>query len=228
MVRKTRLIWLVVLALAGGAAAFWLDMPAFRFVTQYIQPHVKRQLPNQVLDGFQSFPQVVPLAMIGWLVCRLDRGRGRKVALRMIVAYIVAGGVCSGGAKLLVGRYRPGNFKGQTWRQTWIDVGLHPRDSKQQSFFSGHSASAFAMATVLSACYPPVRPVAMTLGAGCAGARVATHQHWLSDAYVGSVAGLAVGWLMVPAGLRRQGKDRGLLQDKMAEQIAGVQDRWSG
>lgn len=211
------LLWLVVLV-GLGAAACALDMPVRGFVKTHVQPYVKWDIPHQLLWGLKGFVELVPIVFISWTVLRLDRRQGRKVAVRLIAAVIAAGAV-SGTGKLLVGRHRPEPFKGQTWRQTWIDAGPRDRDSKMESFFSGHSAAAFAMATVLGAYYPPVRPVVLTLAGGCAASRVATEQHWTSDVYVGSLAGVFVGWALLPGRLRRGGRDRDLLQDKLAHPV---------
>jgi membrane-associated phospholipid phosphatase len=205
-------VWTILILIAGTVAAFALDMPAYHFVKDCIIG--KNWLPKQVVYGFQDFAQTIPPLAIAWLVWRLDPRQGRYVVLRMVLAFIMAGAV-TGVGKLAVGRHRPEYFKGQTWQETWIDVGLSQRDSKQSSFFSGHSAAAFTMATILSAYYPPVRPVVYTLATGCAASRVVTEQHWTSDVYIGSLSGIALGWAFLPARLRRVRRDKGLLQGKL-------------
>jgi undecaprenyl-diphosphatase len=199
--------WIVLTVIAGGVAACALDMPAFRFVDKHIEGHLKDSIPSQIIWGFQDFSQTIPPLVIAWVVWRLDRRQGRTVVLRLFLAFVAAGAV-SGMGKLLVGRHRPEHFRGQTWRQTWIDAGWADRHGKQESFFSGHSAAAFSMATILSAYYPPLRPVAYTLAAGCAASRIATEQHWTSDVYVGSVMGVVLGWVVLPIPLRRGRRDK--------------------
>jgi undecaprenyl-diphosphatase len=210
----------ILIVMTGTAAALALDMSAHRFVLAYIVPHQKASLVSQIIYGFQDFAQTIPLLTTGWLVWRLDRQNGRSVVLRLVLALILAGAV-SGLAKSLVGRHRPEPFRGQTWQEAWIDIGLRDRSSKQESFFSGHSTAAFAVATIVATCYPPVRPVVYTLAVGCAASRVASQQHWLSDAYIGSVAGMALGWVLLPARLRRGRHDKGLLHGKFAGQMVG-------
>jgi membrane-associated phospholipid phosphatase len=202
-----RPLWTILIVIAGGAAACALDMPAFHFVDNHIEAHIKEKIPSQVIWGFQDFAQTIPPLAIIWAVWRLDRRRGRAIVLRMFLAFVAAGAV-SGMAKLLVGRHRPEYFRGETWAQTWIDAGWADRNSKQESFFSGHSAAAFTMATILSAYYAPLRPVVYALAAGCAASRIVTEQHWTSDVYIGSVTGLALGWLFLPVPLRRARRDR--------------------
>lgn len=212
--------WIILIVVAGGVAAFALDMPVYHFVDEYIESHVDDQIPSQLIWGFQDFAQTVPPLAVIWVIWRLDRRQGRSVVLRMFLAFVMAG-AASGVGKLAVGRHRPEYFEGQTWQETWIDVGLHHRRSRQQSFFSGHSTAAFTMATIMSAYYPPLRPVVYTLAGGCAASRVVTEQHWLSDVYIGSVGGIALGWAFLPGRLRRVRRDKSLLQGKLSGQPVG-------
>jgi undecaprenyl-diphosphatase len=200
-----RSVWLIGILLAGAAGALALDMPAYHFVRGCIWSRGLET--SQVVKGFEDFAQTIPPLAIVWAIWRLDRRQGRQVVLRMVLAFVMSGAV-TGIGKLGVGRYRPGHFPGQTWSQTWIDAGFHSRKSREQSFFSGHSAAAFSMATIMSAYYPPLRPVVYTLAGGCALSRVATGNHWLSDVYIGSLAGVGLGWLFLPAGLRWKGRRR--------------------
>ncbi len=214
-------VWIVVFLAAGGFISLALDMPVGQFVEQHVQPLADKGILKQLLVGFKGFAELVSILTISWLILRVDRRRGRQAAVRLIVAAALAG-IVSGGFKAFVGRHRPEPFQGQTLRETWIGVGPADRDSKQQSFFSGHTTAAFAMATVVSGYYPVARPVVMTLAAGCGASRVLTEQHWLSDVYVGSLAGVAIGWVLLPGRLRRSRRDRDLLAGKLDGQLAGV------
>jgi membrane-associated phospholipid phosphatase len=212
---------MIVVLAAGGVISLAVDMPVGRFVEHYVQPLDDKDILEQLVVGFKGFAELVPILMIGWLILRVDRRRGGQAAVRLIVAVILASMV-SGGFKAFVGRHRPEPFQGETLRQTWVDVGLADRDSKQQSFFSGHTTAAFAMATVLSGYYPVAGPVVFTLAAGCGASRVMTEQHWVSDVYVGSLAGIALGWILLPGRLRRSRQGKELLTGKLNGQLAGV------
>lgn len=98
--------------------------------------------------------------------------------------------------RLTTRRIRPadvplnGNFS-----DTWFDSGANPLKAKG-SFASGHAASAFALATVISRRYPNHRWVPW-VAYGTAGAvafsRVTTNSHFVSDAFFGSALGYSVG-----------------------------------
>lgn len=191
-----------VLIAAGAAAAFAVDMPVHRFVAGHIKPSLDMQLVGQVISGLEEFGQLVPIVAISAAVWRLDRRHGRKVMVRILLAAVLASLACEA-CKAAVGRHRPRWFREQTWSQTWIDAGVHPRSGKEQSFFSGHTSAAFAMAAVVGMCYPPVAPVVGAVAMGCGASRIAVQQHWTSDVYIGAVMGMAVGWWFVPNGMRK-------------------------
>jgi membrane-associated phospholipid phosphatase len=212
-------IWIIGIIIAGGLAACALDMSAYHFVDSHIEPH--RYERTQIVQGFEDFAQTIPPLAIIAAIWLMDRRHGRQIVIRMFLAFVMVAPVTHIG-KSLVGRYRPEYFQGQTWRDTWIDVGWHHRDNKHQSFFSGHSGAAFTIAVGLSAYYPPLRPLAYILATGCALSRVATENHWLSDVYLGSLSGMALGWLFLPGRLRRVRREKGLLQGKLTGQPVGV------
>ncbi len=74
------------------------------------------------------------------------------------------------------------------------------------SFPSGHSAAAFAVATVISYSYKNliwVPIICYSLATLTAMARVVENNHWASDAFVGSAIGFAVGRLVYHGSYRR-------------------------
>jgi membrane-associated phospholipid phosphatase len=83
-----------------------------------------------------------------------------------------------------------GNFA-----DTWFDSGANPLKAKG-SFASGHAASAFAIATVISRRYSNHRWVPW-VAYGTAGlfafSRVSTNAHFMSDAFFGGALGYSVG-----------------------------------
>jgi membrane-associated phospholipid phosphatase len=74
------------------------------------------------------------------------------------------------------------------------------------SFPSGHSAAAFAVATVISYSYKNliwVPIICYSLATLTAMARVVENNHWASDAFVGSAIGFAIGRLVYHGSYRR-------------------------
>ena len=68
--------------------------------------------------------------------------------------------------------------------------------SFSSSFPSGHSASAFSFATLLSAFYPALISISFTTASLVAFSRIYLGEHFLSDALAGSLIGITVGLLI--------------------------------
>lgn len=118
--------------------------------------------------------------------------RARDTAMDSVSASIIAGGIIAPVLKLVAGRYRPS----QT-RQTF-----HFRPfSLHQSFPSGHTVQAFAIATVIASHYRAWWEQALAYGsASLVGvARIQQNAHFTSDV----VAGAAIGWAVARAVVHR-------------------------
>jgi len=92
------------------------------------------------------------------------------------------------GGKLALGRQRPGSGQGP---HHFDGPGLH--GDHNRSLPSGHSAAAFAVASVVATRHPVVAPVAYGAASLTAYARLARGRHWASDVFVGSALGLWIG-----------------------------------
>jgi membrane-associated phospholipid phosphatase len=80
-------------------------------------------------------------------------------------------------------------------------------DGLYDSFPSGHSATAFSLATVVAMQYRHrawVPVLAYTIAAGVGLTRVTMDRHWMSDVVVGAVIGHLVARLVVRSHYRRQ------------------------
>jgi undecaprenyl-diphosphatase len=100
------------------------------------------------------------------------------------------------GLKAIVGRDRP-----------WVTVPeADPlvRTTIGQSFPSGHAATSFAGAVVLTYLFPRGAPAFLTLAAAVAFSRVYVGVHYPSDVVAGAVVGAAVGLLAVSVWRRRR------------------------
>lgn len=107
---------------------------------------------------------------------------------------IIAAGIAVQIIKHIIGRPRPtltdagiSNFGPS------ISIGL-------DSFPSGHTASSFALAAVLSSAYPKGKYIFYSL-AGIAGiSRIYLDSHFASDVFAGTLLGIWIGWLAYKTG----------------------------
>jgi undecaprenyl-diphosphatase len=119
--------------------------------------------------------------------------RGRRAAGRGVIAVAIAAAIANGPAKLLVRRRRP------PWGSSAALIPM-PRST---SFPSGHSATAFAFATAVSAELPSLAPVLVPLACTVAYSRVYTGVHYPSDVAAGVAIGIGSGVLAGSLGHRR-------------------------
>jgi undecaprenyl-diphosphatase len=69
------------------------------------------------------------------------------------------------------------------------------RPADRFSFPSGHAATSFAIATVLTLAFPPLAGVFLAMAVAIASSRVALGLHYVSDVVAGATLGAAVGAL---------------------------------
>ena len=107
--------------------------------------------------------------------------RGRRAALRGVLAIGLASMTVNGPLKLIARRRRPSRGR------------LLIRRPLSSSFPSGHSASAFAFATAVSQELPGLAPLLVPVAATVAYSRVHVGVHYPSDVVFGSAIGTAAG-----------------------------------
>ncbi len=140
--------------------------------------------------------------VVGLIVGFLDRRGWRRARAFWAVVLIAAS--CGAVLKGLAGRERPSREDQVPGRERTVfhgpAMGLH--HASCQSFPSGHTLSAFASATVLSAFYPGARAVFYAVATATGVNRVVKHQHFLSDVVAGGLLGhllalflLSRGWI---------------------------------
>lgn len=120
-------------------------------------------------------------------VALLLAAAGDLETVELIIEAEAGAAVVTWGGKVGVGRARP-------WSGHDASTFVGPTfDGRYHSFPSGHTASAFALATVLAERYPNWAPVWYGL-ATCVGlARISAGAHWPSDVLAGAVVGHLAG-----------------------------------
>ena len=147
------------------------------------------------LGGWYGRNDLVPIITFGSLAGGLaiagaarDDDRLTRTAGIVTEAYLFTAGITLA-LKLLAGRSRPYTGDGA---KKWRFIGFHKRDTR--SFPSGHTASAFSMATVVTKRHSDwyVQLPAWTLATGVAAQRIDSGAHWASDTLIGAVIGYSV------------------------------------
>lgn len=184
-------------ALAAGAA-FTVDKPVDRWLDENRSPETKR-----IARGIRPLGQEGALALLGatWLAGKhFDRPDLVAVSQDSLEAAIIAAGVVTPLLKAATARARP-RFSS--------DAAAF--GSGGQSFPSGETTTAFAIASVIAA-HSQNRwtDIAAWSVAGLIGLeRMALDAHWASDVVAGALIGSAVGRWVV----RRHAPERGWLHD---------------
>ncbi|NOZ80022.1 MAG: phosphatase PAP2 family protein [Acidobacteria bacterium] len=178
------------------AVAFLLDHWAFGFfrtVTFYDHWGEMRE----GLTAAKFLASGLGTLVVGLTIAFLDRRHWRRAAAFWLVILLAAavGSVIKVGA----GRERPSRSDQVPGHERTVFHGpaLGLRHASCQSFPSGHTLSAFASATVLSAFYPGAAPVFFAVATATGVNRIVTHQHFLSDVVAGALLGHLLALLLL-------------------------------
>ncbi len=204
--------WLGVIALYVLTLTYDVSLMHWRY---NVMPEGPRGIFKQVLFGFRDFGQILPLVITVIIIARLDRRRWTIVPAILIAQLIAILAYDTG--KLTIARYRPQPaiqqiltisqtsvpesekndyaLSNMDVRDTWIGYRPFNAKSDTQSFPSGHSAAAFALAGVLVWFYPKLTITFWTLAIGCVVSRYLDAVHWLSDCVAGASIGYIASWL---------------------------------
>lgn len=186
--------WLKVLAIGGGALALHqLDIPLHDMVNRNNTSFVKgfSNALEPLGNGLYIIPSILGVYGIGAYTHNEDLSgfaitAGKAVLItNTLVLY----------AKVLAHRHRP-NDDTPTLNNQWDGPRL---DLKNASFFSSHTATAFALATVISENYGShkwVSPVAYTMASLIGVSRITGNDHWATDVFIGAIVGYSVGKLV--------------------------------
>jgi membrane-associated phospholipid phosphatase len=152
-------------------------------------------------NGFGSPSYIVPTVGAFYLYGYLaDDHKARRTSLLALESFAISGVMVSG-LKMLAERHRPNTGDSPT---TWDGPSLSFKDF---SFCSGHTASAFSIATVFADQYkdnPFIPPIAYGLATLTGLSRIYSNAHWASDAFFGG----ALGYFVSKAVLRLHKQDK--------------------
>lgn len=181
---------LLAAATSLGVIAFHNDQE----IMDTVQKHKTNVTPpiasvGNFLGGNAVFPIVAGSYFLG---VYYQDNKLKKVAL-ITIGSSIAQGLVTAAVKASTGRARPNTGDGP---KSFFGDG-------DKSFYSGHTAEAFTIATVISEMYKedhPIVPwVAYGLASVAAYARVHDEAHWASDVVLGAIAGHLITKLAISA-----------------------------
>lgn len=177
--------WLKLGLVVGSTASlFFVDGEVNRFA-QRNQNSVATgfaEFGNTIGNPLTAFPALGAYYLYGHLA---DDSRARRTSLLALESMTMASLITSV-HKSIASRHRPESGDGP-W--SWDGPSL---SSKNVSFCSGHTSSAFSIATVFADQYrdnPYVPPVAYGLASFVGLSRIYSNKHWLSDTFFGAAVG---------------------------------------
>jgi membrane-associated phospholipid phosphatase len=198
--------WLIVAGLFLLCLLLDTELMAWRYRVVHLEPH---GWGRQALDGLRDFGQIVPIVVAMIIVWRCDQ-RGRWIVPAILIAQLATMAVYDG-TKAVIARQRPYAMAERVQAMeapdagaSWLGWQSGDETYDQESFPSGHSASAFALAAVLAWAYPRLRALFWVLAIGCALSRFIDAVHWPTDCVAGAAIGYAVAWLTLRAIERRR------------------------
>lgn len=209
--------WLILGAgIAGVAAVSLLDGPVHTQVQ-----HIQNGSANDVASEIRKFGGPYSYGVLGLFFAggeAFNNAPAKAVFIDGAATTLIANAITIG-LKYGVGRSRPSAGKGSTFFQ--------PFSSNNQSFPSGETTQAFAVASVIASHYDelPIKVASYGIASLVGMARIYENGHWTSDALAGALIGTAVGTAIVHFNDRRRSgrgkKTRYLVTPLMASNRAG-------
>jgi membrane-associated phospholipid phosphatase len=175
------------LVLGVTSSLFLVDQKVKNFAQSHQSPVAAKfaVVGNDLGNGAYTLPAVGALYLYGALA---DDSKARRASLLAVESYAISGAMTSG-LKMLAERHRPNSGDSPT---TWD--GPH-FSLKNVSFCSGHTASAFSIATIFANEYQDnayIPPIAYGLATLTGLSRIYSNEHWSSDVFVGAALGYFV------------------------------------
>lgn len=179
----------------AGVATLWATTYAFdQDIYDFIQKNrsgASNKTSKWVIEPWGSGYYSVPL-LAGIYIFSNGNSRHRNVALTGLKAYILSGGAAAVG-KHLFHRHRPSDDEEPN---PYLWEGPYPFTFDYVSFPSGHTTSAFAVASVLAMGYrdkPWVGITSYTVASLVGLSRINDDKHWASDVVAGAALGSFIG-----------------------------------
>ena len=160
---------------------------------------------SPVITNFGGSYGFYTVGVIGIVSAALNNQKGVQTSLLATQAMITSG-IWIKIIKTLTGRERPSasytisKKQGGEWygplAQFDQDTGIKKSISSFDAFASGHTATAFSIATVFASRYndTPIIPILSYTAATLVGvSRLTEHEHWASDVFVGALFGFVCG-----------------------------------
>jgi len=175
------------LVLGVTSSLFLVDQRVKDFAQSHQSPVASKfaLVGNSLGNGLYTAPALGAFYLYGYLG---DDHKARRTSLLALESFAISG-VMTSGLKMLAERQRPNSGKPpNTWGGPHLSL-------KSFSFSSGHSASAFSMATVIADQYkdnPYVPPIAYGLATLTGMSRLYSNAHWSSDVFFGAALGYFV------------------------------------
>ncbi len=204
-------IWTSPLHMDGNDALYWggvavttaalitVDQPVARTTYKFRENHTWVQTVSPILTQFGQF--YVPYGIVAaYCLEGIAFNDGTRVDTGLLALQaMIHSGIVVQVIKHVAGRSRPFvTFDKDKWYGPRMIFKVHPSRgySPYDSFPSGHTITAFTLATVIAGREPQwVGIVAYSCAGLCGLSRLTQHDHWLSDVFVGGTLGVAIGKL---------------------------------
>ena len=191
--------WLKLAGFAGlTATATLLDGP----VNDWMQSNRSDGLDQVTKYGLEPLGNYYAAAAMGMFYAYglvTDNSRSRSTGLLMAESYIVSG------LMVRIPKYLAGRIRPDAWDSNGPNDWRGPFNGT--SFPSGHTTSAFAMASVVAWQYqdtPWVPVTAYSLATLAGLSRIYDNRHWLSDVVAGAIFGTVTGRFICRQNQERQ------------------------